>query len=76
MSTRMSRTPAGFSQVHGCYHVEDLRRRVAGCRDRLRRNRAARRMTGRAAPGADEVSAAAVEAATASVVREARREKG
>ena len=62
--------------MNGCYHVEDLRRRVAGCRDRLRRNRAARRMTGRAAPSAAEMCTEAVDVETVSDVREARREKG
>lgn len=73
---RSNRTPVGLSQMNGCYHGEDVRRRVAGCRDRLRRNRAARRITERAAPGAAEVCAEASEVVNASDVREARREKG
>ena len=62
--------------MNNCYHAEDLRRRVAGCRDRLRRNRASRRIAERAAPSAAESFAEASEVETASGVREARREKG
>lgn len=62
--------------MNGCYHGDDVRRRVAGCRDRLRRNRAARRITERAAPSAAEVPVDALEAETAAEGREARKEKG
>ena len=62
--------------MNGCYHGDDVRRRVAGCRDRLRRNRASRRMTGRAAPSAAESLAEVVEVEAASDVCEARKEKG
>ena len=72
---RMNRTSPGLSQMNG-YHGDDVRRRVAGCRDRLRRHRAARRITERAAPSAAEVTVEASEAETASEGREARKEKG
>ena len=62
--------------MNGCDHGDDVRRRVAGCRDRLRRNRAARRITERAAPRAAEVSVEALETETAAEGREARKEKG
>ena len=71
----MNRTSLGLSQMNG-YHGDDVRRRVAGCRDRLRRNRAARRITERAAPSAAEVSVEALETETALEGREARKEKG
>jgi hypothetical protein len=32
------------------YQVAEMRRRITGCRERLRRNRAARRIAGRATP--------------------------
>ena len=46
---REQRTAVNFSNV-GAYQVLEMRRRIADCRDRLRRNRAARRISERATP--------------------------
>ena len=42
-----------------CYPGGELRRRVADCRERLRRNRAARRIAERASPRVEELAAEA-----------------
>ncbi|HEX8116805.1 MAG TPA: hypothetical protein VF521_06000 [Pyrinomonadaceae bacterium] len=41
--------PAGSAACEG-YQVAEIRRRIDGCRERLRRNRAARRIAERATP--------------------------
>lgn len=46
---REHRTAVNFS-TGGAYQVLEMRRRIADCRDRLRRNRAARRIPERATP--------------------------
>ncbi len=46
---RNQRTPAGATPCEG-YQVAEIRRRIDGCRERLRRNRAARRIAERATP--------------------------
>jgi hypothetical protein len=46
---REQRTAVNFS-TGGGYQVLEMRRRIADCRDRLRRNRAARRIPERATP--------------------------
>ena len=55
----------------GGYQVAEIRRRVDGCRERLRRNRAARRIAERATPHtfetAEELPALAALAAGAEV---------
>lgn len=48
-----------------CYPGGELRRRVADCRERLRRNRAARRIAERATPHASDLLAEAMPAARA-----------
>jgi hypothetical protein len=73
---RLSRAAAGLSGAQGVFQAEDLRRRVAGCRDRLRRNRAARRMTGRVAPSAAGVVVAETQVAADPAACEGRKEKG
>ena len=50
---RKQRMLAGSSPCEG-YQVAEIRRRVDGCRERLRRNRAARRIAERATPYAFE----------------------
>jgi hypothetical protein len=46
---REQRTTVNFSKV-GAFQVLEMRRRIADCRDRLRRKRAARRIPARATP--------------------------
>ncbi len=52
---RNQRMLAGSSPCEG-YHVAELRRGIDGCRERLRRNRAARRIAERATPDTFESS--------------------
>lgn len=52
-----------------CYPGGELRRRVADCRGRLRRNRAARRIAERANPHASDLPAEVTPAAHASAQR-------
>ena len=46
---RNQRTPVNSSPCEG-YQVGEMRRRIDDCRERLRRNRAARRIAERATP--------------------------
>jgi hypothetical protein len=46
---RNQRTPVNSSPCEA-YQVAEMRRRITGCRERLRRNRAARRIAERATP--------------------------
>lgn len=46
---RNQRVLAGSSPCEG-YQVAEMQRRIEGCRERLRRNRAARRIAERATP--------------------------
>lgn len=56
---REQRTALNFS-TGGAYQVLEMRRRIADCRDRLRRNRAARRISERATPPTEMFAAAEV----------------
>jgi hypothetical protein len=56
---REQRTAVNFS-TGGAYQVLEMRRRIADCRDRLRRNRAARRISERATPPTEMFAAAEV----------------
>jgi hypothetical protein len=61
---REHRTAVNFSTV-GAFQVLEMRRRIADCRDRLRRNRAARRIPERATPPTEMLAAKAPETALA-----------
>ena len=67
---RNQRIAAGSTPCEG-YQVAEIRRRVDGCRERLRRNRAARRIAERATPHtfetAEELPALALAAAGSDV---------
>ena len=67
---RNQRTLAGPSPCEA-YQVGEMRRRIDGCRERLRRNRAARRIAERATPHtfetAEELPALALAAAVTDV---------
>ena len=52
-----------------------MRRRIADCRERLRRNRASRRITERATPCTDDFTADEPRLALASAGMEVREEK-
>ena len=52
-----------------------MRRRIADCRERLRRNRASRRITARATPHTDDFTADEPRLALASAGVEVREEK-
>jgi len=52
-----------------------MRRRIADCRERLRRNRASRRITERATPHMDDFAAAEPELALAYAGTEVREEE-
>jgi hypothetical protein len=56
---RDQRTAVNFS-TGGAYQMLEMRRRIADCRDRLRRNRAARRISERATPPTELLAAADV----------------
>ena len=58
------RTLAGSSPCEA-YQVEEMRRRIDGCRERLRRNRAARRIVERATPHTFETADGTAELALA-----------
>ncbi|MBC7932584.1 MAG: hypothetical protein H7Z38_18650 [Rubrivivax sp.] len=61
---------------HGSEHYGgEMRRRITDCRERLRRNRAARRISGHVTPHTDDFSAEALETALASVAADVRGEK-
>ena len=55
---REQRMAANFS-TGGAWQVLEMRRRIADCRGRLRRNRAARRIPERATPPTETFAAAA-----------------
>ena len=57
------------------YQGGEMRRRIADCRERLRRNRAARRIAERAAPQTFEFAEELPELALASVGFDAREEE-
>lgn len=54
------RTSVGLSRLNGCGE-DEIKRRVTAVRERLRRDRATRRMAERAAPCATDFSAEASE---------------
>lgn len=63
---RNQRTPAGSSPCEA-YQGAEMRRRIDGCRERLRRNRAARRIAERATPHTFETADELPEPALAAV---------
>jgi hypothetical protein len=71
---RNQKTPVGFSPRDGQQGAE-VRRRIADCRERLRRERAARRINARATSSADIFTAEEPEMAVASVMSVGRGKK-
>ena len=65
---------AGSTPCEG-YQVAEIRRRIDGCRERLRRNRAARRIAERATPHTHETAEELPELALASGARDVREEE-
>jgi hypothetical protein len=57
------------------YDGGEMRRRIADCRERLRRNRASRRITERATPHTDDLAADEPELALVYAGTEVREEK-
>jgi len=69
----MRNRKAPVSPSHGeGYHGVEMRRRIAGCRERLRRKRAARRIAERASPQLEVLTAEGPETALLGVAFEAR----
>lgn len=64
---RNQRTVVGSSPSE-VYQGVEMKRRIAECRERLRRNRASRRITERATPQTDDLAAEVQELALASAV--------
>ena len=62
---RNQRMPAGSAPCEG-YQVAEIRRGIDGCRERLRRNRASRRIAERATPHTFETAEEMPELALAS----------
>jgi len=71
---RNQRTSAGSSPCEG-YQVAEIRRGIDGCRERLRRNRVARRIAERATPHTFESADELPELALASAATEVRGEE-
>ena len=71
---RTQRTQANVSAFE-LYQGGEMRRRIAVCRERLRRNRAARRISERAAPQTFEFAQELPELALASAGFDAREEE-
>ena len=71
---RTQRTQANVSAFE-LYQGGEMRRRIADCRERLRRNRAARRIPERAAPQTFEFAEELPELALASAAFDAREEE-
>ena len=71
---RTHRTQANASTFE-LYQGGEMRRRIAVCRERLRRNRAARRISERAAPQTFEFAEELPELALASAAFDAREEE-
>ena len=71
---RNQRMLADSSPCEG-YRVAEMRRGIDGCRERLRRNRAARRIAERATPHTFETAGELPELALASVANEVREEE-
>ncbi|HEX8558341.1 MAG TPA: hypothetical protein VF668_09575 [Pyrinomonadaceae bacterium] len=72
---RNQRTLANSSPCEA-YQAGELRRRITGCRERLRRNRAARRIAERATPHTFQTAEESPELATASAACEVREGEG
>ena len=68
---RDQRRPVNYSPCEA-YQAAELRRRVEGCRERLRRNRAARRIAERATPHTFETAEDLPELALAPAGTDAR----
>jgi len=66
--------PAGSSPCEA-YQGAEMRRRITGCRERLRRNRAARRIAERATPHTFETAEELPELALASAGTDVREEE-
>jgi hypothetical protein len=66
---------AAASTPCGGYQVAEIRRRVDGCRERLRRNRAARRIAERATPHTFETAEELPELAPLAAGAEVRGEE-
>jgi hypothetical protein len=62
------------SSPSSSYQVGEMRRRIADCRERLRRNRASRRITERATPQTDDFAPDEPELALACAGAEVREE--
>jgi hypothetical protein len=71
---RNQRMPAGSTPWEG-YQVAEMRRGIDGCRERLRRNRAARRIAERATPHTFETAAELPERALLAAATEVRGEE-
>jgi hypothetical protein len=70
---RTQRTPSNDSTLE-LYQGGEMRRRIADCRERLRRNRAARRISERATPQTSEFAEDPPELAAVSAGFDAREE--
>jgi hypothetical protein len=68
---RTQKRPVNFTRGEECQGGE-MRRRIADCRDRLRRNRAARRIIERATPLDEKMAAEETACAAASAAPEGR----
>lgn len=71
---RNQRMPAGSAPCEG-YQVAEIRRGIDGCRERLRRNRAARRIAERATPHTFETAEELPELALLATATEVRGEE-
>ena len=71
---RNQRMLAGSTPCEG-YQVAEIRRRIDGCRERLRRNRAARRIAERATPHTFETAEELSELTLAAARKEVRGEE-
>ena len=71
---RNQRTLVNSSPCNG-YQGSEMRRRIADCRERLRRNRAARRINERATPHTDDFASDEAKLSLACAGAEVREEK-
>ena len=71
---RKQRMAAGPAPCEG-YQVAEIRRRIDGCRERLRRNRAARRIAERATPQTFKTAEERTELALLAVASDVRGEE-
>ena len=63
------------SSPSNCYQGSEMRRRIADCRERLRRNRASRRITERATPRTDDFASDEAKLSLACAGAGVRKEK-